>query len=334
MLKTKKKIFITGICGFIGSHLAIDLYRKGYHVIGGDLATEPNQILLDYKNSLSLVEQEELEKYLEIFTIDFRNSGLYKQIEVFEDVDLIYHLASPIGVQNIIKNSGATLRASTKINAFIDTVCEAYNIPVVYSSSSEVFGSTTVTEDSIYSIKKMEDSSRWSYAAAKVHGEFLYNTAYYPSAVVRFFNVVGPGQVTKGMVVPTFVEAAINNKPLTILEDGIRSYCDIREAISYIVPIGIGLMNDRETSSYNKGEFNIGNADNILSVTQLAEKIIDIFDSKSTIQYDEDYKESDILRRRVLKMDNELLIDMDVDHYTIQEILENIKGDEDESNED
>lgn len=326
----KKKIFITGGCGFIGSHLAIKLYEMGYHVICGDIATRPSTILEDWGNNKSMEEQEDIEKYLELFTMDFTDSRMYRNMETFEDIDLIYHLASPIGVQNIIENSGSTLRASDKINAFIDTVCEAYNIPVVYSSSSEVFGSATITDESLYSIKRFEDSPRWSYAAAKVHGEFLFNTGVYPSSIIRFFNVVGPGQVTRGMVVPTFVEAARNNEPLVVLEDGIRSYCDIREAIDYIVPIGLGLMNDKSESVYNKGEFNIGNDKNVLSVTQLAEKIIDVFDSKSKIEYDEDYIESDILRRRVLKMDNELLLDLDVDHYTIQEILENIKGEEGE----
>jgi UDP-glucose 4-epimerase len=325
-----KKIFITGASGFIGSHLAIDLFKKGYHVIGGDKMLEPSQVLKDFRDSCVGDEIKELEERLELFTMDFSDERLYRQLDTFKDVSLIYHLASPVGVKTITNNSGETLREATKINMFVDEVCEKFNIPVVYSSSSEVHGSGTIDDESIYKIKKLEDSPRWSYAAAKVHGEFLFGTGTYPSAIIRFFNVIGKGQTTKGMVVPTFIEAALKNEPLIILEDGVRSYCDIREAIDYIVPIGIHLMLERENSPFNLGDFNIGNVYNVCYATILAEKIIQIFESNSVIEQSEDYKESNALKNRVLKMDNELLLDMEVENISLDDILYNIKGEEEE----
>ncbi len=319
----REQIFITGINGFIGSHLAIKLFEEGYHIIGGDIATEPNQILIDYSNSLDTVTREKFIKYIELFVIDFSkayNTSAYKNIK------LIYHLASPIGVKNIINNSGKTLRDSDKINSYVDKICESYDIPVVYSSSSEVFGSAVVTDDSHYNIKKFKDSPRWSYAAAKVHGEFLFNTGSYPSSIVRFFNVIGPGQVTDGMVVPTFISAAKKDEPLNILEDGIRCYCDIREAIEYIVPIGLSLLKKKHDSKFNKKDYNIGNENNSYNVTHLAERIIETFDSNSKIIYDEDYKDSNILKIRELKIESEELLDLDVDNFTLDEILENIRS--------
>ena len=320
--KIRERIFITGINGFIGSHLAIALFEKGYHVIGGDIATEPSQILRDYSLSLDNEKRAELLEYMELFVIDFSTAW---NTSAYRDVKLIYHLASPIGVKNIIKNSNKTLRDSSAINSYVDKICEANDIPVVYASSSEVFGSNDIDSDTIFSVKKFSDSPRWSYAAAKISGEFLYSTGDYPSSIVRFFNVVGPGQVTDGMIIPTFVKKAKNNEALIILENGVRSYCDIREAIAQIVPIGISLMKERHDSKFNKKDYNIGNDKNIFDVVRVANKIIEIFESNSVTEQDTDYDGVNILKNRKLINDNPDLLELDVDHFTLDEILENIR---------
>lgn len=325
-----KKIFITGISGFIGSHLAIDLFEKGYHIIGGDITHTPCKTLLEYKDSYH--DQEDLKNRFKLYKIDFSDSRLYNNLEFFKDIDLIYHLASPIGVRNVIENSGTILRQSTKINSFIDTVCEKYNIPIVYSSSSEVHGSGVINSESNYNIKKFNESPRWSYAAAKTHGEFLYLSSVYPSIIIRFFNVVGKGQVTKGMVIPTFVNAAKNNEDLIILENGTRSYCDVREALEYIVPIGIDLMDNKLQSKYSNENFNIGNTENNISADTLAKKIIDIFDSKSKITYDSNYMDYEELPLRQLEQDNELMLDIEVTNIKLEDILLNIKDDKEVNN--
>lgn len=324
----KEKVLVTGASGFIGSHLCIELYEKGYTVIGMDLAEFPSKTLMDYKASKSGDDLKQLEERMKLFTIDL--STYDGSSNPFSDIELIYHLASPIGVKNIINNSGATFRAAQSINKFMDDLCLTYNIPIIYASSSEVFGANNVAENTSYNIKKFNDNPRWSYAAAKVHGEFLFGSGDYPSAVVRFFNVVGPGQITDGMIIPTFIKQATNNETLTILEDGIRSYCDIREAIDKIVPIGEHLMRHKEQSKYNKQDFNIGNSENVSSASSLAKLIRAIYESDSEIVYDEDYRNIEILKTRTLVNDNDLINELDVTSYTLAEIIENIKGVSDE----
>jgi len=320
-------ILITGGSGFIGTHLAIKLFEMGHVVTAMDI-THPdnNQILLDYRNSRTEEELDELEKRYILAVADLSDDRLYTKHEDFKEFDLIYHLASPIGVKNITNHSGSTLREATRINQFIDYICSHYNIPVIYSSSSEVFGSGEIKSDNLYSIKTFEDSPRWSYAASKVHGEFLFLSGTYSSSIVRFFNVIGIGQKTNGMVVPTFIEAAKSNNALHVLENGIRSYCDVREALDYIIPIGLDLVSN--TDKYNKKCFNIGNQDNVISADALAEKIIEFSNSMSQIIKEDVYKEQ--LPVRKLIMDDELLLELDVEHIELDDILINIIGDIDD----
>lgn len=301
------RIFITGICGFIGTELANKLIDQGFTVIGGDMSPR----------NLKLKTEAE---YIQM-NFKYRYSDNFK---IFEDIDLIYHLASPIGVKNILENSAATLRDATTINDNMDYVGNTYNIPIVYASSSEVFGSQHVTEDSKYNIKQFTDSPRWSYAASKVYGEFLFSSAIYPSLIIRFFNVVGPGQITDGMVVPTFIKQARKNEPLHLIENGIRNYCDIRSAIDQIIPIGINLAKEREDSIYNKKSYNISSLeqDNSIDVVELSLIITEVFSSESVI--DQKQTTSETLKRRTLDFDDDLL-DLDVATYSIREIIENIK---------
>ena len=300
MSKKKLKIFITGINGFIGSHLANKLSKD--HIVEG----------CDLKDDSTIINKD-----IKIHKIDLTSIQL-EEVTIIKDFDLIYHLASPIGVSNIVANSGSTFRDSSKINDTMDQICLKYNIPIIYSSSSEVFGEQTINDDSSFSIKKSSDSPRWSYAAAKVHGEFLFQTGEYPSCVVRFFNVVGPGQNTPGMVIPTFIDAAINGKNVVIPNNGTRNYCDIRDAIDQIIPIGLDLLQGIN----NKKCFNIGsqNDDNTITVRTLLKIINDVFDTDMV--YTLMGQTEGVIQKRILEFEG---TDIEIGMYSIQEIIENIR---------
>lgn len=323
-MQDTKTIFITGASGFIGSHLMIDLFNKGFHVIGGDVNTVPNPILLDFKEKMILEDRaSELEERMNLYVMDFTKMTK-KQVLAFEVVDLIYHLASPIGVNNVTSHPNETFREAMEINRNIDMISTQFIIPVVYASSSEVFGSGTITEDTIYSIKKLEDSNRWTYAAAKLNAEFLFGTGHYSSTVVRFFNVSGPGQSTPGMVIPEFIKNAKLNNDLNIIQNGTRTFCDIRDAIDQIVPIGIDLMENLQQSKYEGKSYNIGstNPANTMSIKVLAKIIIDVFNSDSNIITHDD-GETGLIPVRILESVSEDL-DFDINNYSVPELIGSI----------
>jgi len=148
--------------------------------------------------------------------------------------------------------------------------------------------------------------TRWCYAYAKGIDEFL-GLAYYrqfglPVTIVRLFNTVGPRQVGMyGMVLPRFVEAALNGDPLHVYGDGKQSRCFCH--VADVVDALIRLMN---TPPARGGVFNLG-SDEEITIEALAAKVIEMANSPSGIErisYEEAYGQHfDDLPRRVPKLD-------------------------------
>ena len=97
--------------------------------------------------------------------------------------------------------------------------------------------------------------------------------------IVRLFNTIGPNQVSDyGMVVPRFVESALQNEDIVIHGDGsqTRSFTWVGDVIDYFVKLV-------ELESY--GEiYNIGQTEEI-SIKELAQLIIDTTNSSSKIKF-------------------------------------------------
>ena len=132
--------------------------------------------------------------------------------------------------------------------------------------------------------------------------EFLainyYTEKHLPTVVSRLFNTVGPRQTGQyGMVVPRLVKQAINSEPLTVYGDGNQSRC-----FTHVEDVVKGLVGLMESSKTVGEVFNIGSDDEI-TIHELAEKIIYLTGSTSTIQfvsYDQVYgKRFEDMQRRV-----------------------------------
>jgi len=125
---------------------------------------------------------------------------------------------------------------------------------------------------------------RWSYAASKALDEFLalsyWRERKVPVIVVRLFNTVGPRQTGRyGMVLPNFVEQALDNAPITVYGSGTQSrcFCDVRDTVESL----IRLMDTQKSI----GEVvNIGNTEEI-SMTDLARTVKSRTGSTSAITY-------------------------------------------------
>jgi len=163
--------------------------------------------------------------------------------------------------------------------------CQANNIPVLLTSTSEVYG---VAEDDIWtedtkSLIGPTTKLRWSYAASKMIDEFitlsLYEEGKILPIIVRLFNIIGPNQLSKyGMVVPKFIEAALKDEDITIHGDGSqsRSFTWVDDVVNYLIKLA-------EIKAY--GEiFNIGQTEEI-TIKELAELVISKTNSNSQIIY-------------------------------------------------
>ncbi len=288
---------ITGGAGFIGSHLAERLLAAGDSVVVlDDLST----------GRLANVEALRSNDRFEFVRDSVENESTVGML--MSRCDAVYHLAAAVGVQLIIDEPVRTIRSIIHGTEVVLESALKFGRPVLITSSSEVYGKgarVPFSEDDDVLVGPTKHS-RWCYAYAKGIDEFL-GLAYHkqfglPVTVVRLFNTVGPRQVGMyGMVLPRFVSAALNGKPLIVYGDGkqTRCFCHVNDIVSALVKL--------TESDANVGQvFNLG-SDEEVSIAELARQVISATASKSVIEYisyDKAYGQAfDDLARRVPKLD-------------------------------
>lgn len=273
-------ILITGGYGFIGSNL-VEYFLSSMLVkitIIDNLSTSDN-------TSPQKIEDDRL-KFINIDLSNPTNDEILILSETLKYTDLVYHMAGSVGVKYIDKDPKGTLQNSFKINNTLFPLFEKFNTKVVFASTSEVYGNTKEAKETDNLIIGSPDTLRWGYACAKLMSEFLLKSYSFPSVIVRFFNVTGKGQLHNyGMVLPTFINNIRNNNDLIVYGDGeqYRSFCDIRDCVEMLIELGFNDIHNNEI-------YNIGNPQNTISIKDLAQKIIDISNSKLKIKF-RDYKE-------------------------------------------
>ena len=267
------RILVTGGAGFIGSHLCERLISDGH------LVTCIDDFSTGQSKNLSKISTNDNFRLVEGSILDIEKLAV-----LIHDSDYIFHLAAAVGVFNIIKQPIRSLLTNIRGTENVLELACANNKPVFLTSSSEVYG-----KNASDSLKESDDRIlgspvllRWSYSEAKAIDESLAY-AYYvehqlETRIVRFFNTVGPRQLgSYGMVLPRFVESAINNQPITIYGDGNQTRCfaHIEDVIDAVMAVAFA------ESTLGK-VINIGNNSEI-SINGLAEKVIAETFSKSEV---------------------------------------------------
>jgi len=286
------KVLITGGAGFIGSHSAERLLRDGQQVtVVDNLST----------GSLTNIETFLKEGKFEFVEGDIQNSELMEKL--IERCDEIVHLAAAVGVKLIAEAPVHTIETNIGGTEVVLDAANKFGKKILIASSSEVYGkSETVPfceDDDI--VLGSTTLSRWSYACSKAIDEFL-GLAFYQQyglgvVIARFFNTIGPRQTGQyGMVVPRFVQRALKNEPVLVYGSGEqrRCFCCVEDVVDAV----IGLMSCEDAAGK---VYNIGSTEEI-SIEGLAEKIIEMTDSKSTkkfVPYEEAYGRciDDMMRR-------------------------------------
>ena len=283
---------ITGGAGFIGSHLAEELLRRGDRVLAlDDLSSgSVKNIAHIRENPRFLFVPESIEE-----------RGVIA--ELVDEADVIVHLAATVGVLNIIESPVNTIANNIGGTEGILKAAAKKKKKVIVASTSEVYGKSTAVpfrEDSDL-VFGPTSKSRWSYASSKVVDEFLA-LAYWrefklPTVVVRFFNTIGPRQVGRyGMVVPRFMNQALNGSNLSVYGTGQQSRCFtyVSDVVEWLLMLA---GNDRAVGEV----VNLGNPEEV-TIAELARKVIAITGSAVGIDYvpyEEAYEEGfeDMLRR-------------------------------------
>lgn len=208
--------------------------------------------------------------------------------------DKIFMLAGSVGVEYVDKDPSGTLFNNLALaNKMIPLFQKLRNRHVTFSSTSEIYGEGPFHEEANASIGP-SSKLRWGYASAKLTTEFMIRASNFPFTIVRFFNVVGPGQLGDyGMVLPRMINAAKNNEDVVVYGDGnqVRSFCHVYDAVDALIKL----------SNTNGELFNIGN-DEPISIRNLALRVIAFTGSQSQIKivpYEEAFSKhhGDISRR-------------------------------------
>jgi len=275
------KVLITGGAGFIGSSWADTLLKRNkYFVVSVD-----NLLTGDIRK----VSKHENSKFIKC---DVNNYNDIAAIMTSYQFDYVFHYAAVVGVKRTLENPVMVLRDLEGIKNILD-LCKSTGVRrVFFSSSSEVYGEPV-------ELPQHEETtplnSRLPYAVVKNVGESFcrsYQQEYgLDYTIFRFFNTYGPKQSTD-FVISKFLKSALSNQPITIYGNGqqTRTFCYVDDNTSCTLSI---LENDLIVNDV----INIGN-DRNFTVLQVAETIISLTNSKSTIEFLPPLKEGDMTRRQ------------------------------------
>lgn len=267
-----QKVVITGGAGFIGSNLISHLYENG---------TDEILIIDDFSTG----SRKNIDHFNNLKIIDNRIEDIVDLESKLEGYDFCFHLAAGVGVKYIMDNVSKALNTNIQATHKIFNACSQMNVPILITSTSEVYG---VSNDPVWteeskSLLGPPTKLRWSYATSKLIDEFMalaeFNDGNLNPIIVRLFNIIGSNQSSEfGMVVPKFVEAALENRDIIIHGSGdqTRSFTWVGDVVNYFRELAL-------LKPY--GEiFNIGQPEEV-SIKNLAELVIKKSNSSSKIKF-------------------------------------------------
>tara|TARA_X000001036_G_scaffold243362_1_gene227070 strand:- start:13621 stop:14553 length:933 start_codon:yes stop_codon:yes gene_type:complete len=274
-------IVITGGAGFIGTHLVERFLEKNHKVIVID------NLLTGSKVNLNDFDQSK--------NFSFINLDVQNHIEIDEEVDYVLHLASAASPKAYTENPINTLKAGSIGTINTLGLAKAKNAKYLLTSTSEVYGDPEVSpQPESYWGRVNPNGVRSMYDEAKRFAEAAvssYNRIYnIDSRIVRLFNTYGPKmKINDGRVVTNFISQALSGEDITIYGKGsqTRSFCYVSDTVDGII---------KAMNSESNEVFNIGNP-NEITILQLAEFIIELTESKSSIMHEE-LPEDDPMQRK------------------------------------
>jgi dTDP-glucose 4,6-dehydratase len=260
---------VTGGAGFLGSHLCDRLLDAGHRVICVDN--------LD-TGSLKNIEHIRSPEFV------FLQHDLTEPLFVEEDVDLVYHLASPASPIDYARLPLHTLKVGSYGTHHMLGLAKVKRARFLLASTSEVYGDPQIhPQPESYWGHVNPIGPRGVYDEAKRYAEAL-TMAYHrqqglDTCISRTFNSYGSRmRPHDGRAIPTFLRQALQDKPLTVFGDGsqTRSFCYVDDQIR-------GLIALAESDVHLP--VNIGNPDEF-TLLELAQTVIEVSESRSEIVFE------------------------------------------------
>ncbi len=231
MVDFPRKILVTGVAGFLGSHLLEKLLNSGHEVVGID--------------NLSMGKLENIAEHFTNKSFQFLQKDVTEKStfdDLVNDIDCIVHLAA----FKIPRYGKAidTLKINYQGAENILELARKLNCKCVIASTSDVYGRNpklpfNEDDNSVIGSSKV---ARWSYAVSKLFDEhlaFAYQDSYdIPVVILRFFGSYGPRHHLSWWGGPqsVFIEQVLNDDEISIHGDGLqtRSFTYVSDTVAGI----------------------------------------------------------------------------------------------------
>jgi len=264
-----KRVLVTGGAGFLGSHLCEALLQRNCDVLCVDNF---------FTGRRGNVEHLLGNPRFEILRHDIT-------FPLFVEVDEIYNLACPASPIHYQHDPVQTTKTSVIGAINMLGLAKRVGAKIFQASTSEVYGDPDIhPQPESYWGRVNPIGTRSCYDEGKRCAETLFFDYYRQSRVkikvVRIFNTYGPRMhPNDGRVVSNFIVQALQDKPITVYGEGTqtRSFCYVHD----LIEVFVRLMNSPDDFT---GPVNTGNPGEF-TILELAEKIIAMTQSQSTISY-------------------------------------------------
>lgn len=272
---------ITGGAGFIGSALSKKLLQEG------------NEIwCLD---NLSTGQMDNISDLMENPQFHFINRDITEAVDI--PVEQIYNLACPASPRHYQKDPVHTVKTCFLGALHVLELANKYKAVVLQASTSEIYGDPLVhpqTEDYKGNVNPIGIRSCYDEGKRIAETLFFDHARQYGTniRVVRIFNTYGPNMAPNdGRVVSNFIIQALRGDRITIYGDGsqTRCFCYVDDMVEAL----IRMMNNTKEFT---GPVNLGNPVE-MTVKELAEKIILVTGSSSSLAFKE-LPQDDPVRRK------------------------------------
>lgn len=252
------KIFITGIAGFIGFHLARELKAYGHDVLGCD----------NWNGMYSPSLKIDRCKILEMSKIPVKSVDICQlDSKTIEDSDVIVHLAAWAGVRQSLDQPNVYTKNNIIGTQGVIDIAEKNEIPVVYASSSSVYAGQTPPFIENMNFKHHLNPYAWS----KYVNECQFKHSNLSSSIgFRFFTVYGP-YGRPDMALHGFTNKIIKDEPIDVFGHG-----EMSRDFTYVQDIvnGVQLLIDKVMHIDSHEIYNIGSGESIplMSFVRLIEE--------------------------------------------------------------